>query len=307
MLTDEFLTQVFDPDTPLPASRLTSLSELEADEVERFRQRWQAQPADVRAEVIDKLSSLAEDNAETNFDAIFRLALADPTPELRIKGVDALWECSERWLLNQLLSMAEDDLDPEVRAAAASHLEKFVLMGLEEELRPSLVEKIDTTLRRILANQREDVFVRRRAIEALSPSEDDDINDIIREAYHSIEPDLKLGAIYAMGQHCDPQWLPVLLTELKSTNPEARYEAARACGALEDERAVPALIELSRTSGPDPDIQEAAITALGQIGGAQAKKALQDHLNQGSARMKEAARAALEELQFGEDPLGGLH
>ena len=76
--------------------------------------------------------------------------------------------------------------------------------------------------------------MRRRALEALSPSDEDDINDMIRESYHGIDPDMKLGALYAMGQHCDAQWLPVLLTELKSPNPAARYEAARAAAAILD-------------------------------------------------------------------------
>lgn len=302
MLTDAFLDQVFDPHATLNLE-LVGLSNLSDEEAERFRQRWVGQPADLRAGIIDRLATLAEDNTEMNFDAVFRIALDDPEPELRVKGIDALWECDDRWLLNALVRLAEEDLDPEVRATAAGHLEKFVLLGAQEEIRPSLLEKVESTLRRILANPREDAPVRRRALEALSPSGDADINDLIREAYHSHDRELRLGAIYAMGQHYDAAWLPVLLTELKSADPEARYEAARACGALEDERAVPALVDLAR--GGDPDVQEAAILSLGQIGGREAKQALRAHLQSESPRVKEAAEAALEELAFGEDPLSG--
>jgi HEAT repeat protein len=304
MLSDDFLNQVFDPEQSLTL-KLVSLSKLSEEEVERFGSRWERQPADVRASLLDRLTTLAEDNPETNFDAIFRRALADGEPELRVKAIDALWECRERWLLHALVGLAEDDLEPEVRAAAAGHLERFVILGAQEELRPSLLEKVESALRRILSNPREDSPVRRRALEALSSGEGDDVDDLIRDAYHSRDHEMKLGAIYAMGQHYDSAWLPALLAELKSPDAETRYEAARACGALEDSRAVPGLAELIK--GPDVDIQEAAITSLGQIGGADAKRLLSACLASGSTRVQDAAKAALEELAFGEDPMtGGL-
>lgn len=303
MLTDAFIDQVFDPVATLNL-KLISLSDLGEEEVERWQAKWTQQPADVRGSIIDRLVTLTEDNTEINFDAIFRVALSDPEPELRIKALDALWECNERWLLNALVDFAEEDLEPEVRATAAGHLERFVLLGVQDELRPSLLEKVESTLRRILANEREDAPVRRRALEALSPGDEDDINDLIRDAYHSRDHDMKLGALYAMGQHYDTQWLPALLAELKSPDPEVRYEAARACGALEDERAIPALVELAKTG--DSDVQEAAITSLGQIGGREAKRVLTEYSKSSTPRVKEAAQAALEELAFGEDPLSGM-
>ncbi len=301
MLTDEFLDQVFDQHTAIPNAKLVSLSELAEPEAEKLRLRWTAQPMDIRANLVDRLFTIAEDNPETNFDAIFRIALDDAAPELRVKGIESLWECNERWLLNTLTALAEDDLEPEVRATACTHLERFTLAGAQGELRPSLVEKVEGTLRRIFDNPREDSPVRRRALEGLGPSADEGVNDRIRTAYHSADHELKLGALYAMGQHYDSQWLPVLLTELKSADPAVRFEAARACGGLEDERAIPALAEMVR--GGDPEVQEAAITSFGQIGGATAKRLLQDILNNGNTRMKEAAKAALEELAFGEDPM----
>lgn len=303
MLTDAFIDQVFDPVATLNL-KLISLSDLADEEVERWHTHWSLQPADIRGSIIDRLETLTEDNTEINFDAIYRVAIGDPEPELRIKAIDALWECNERWLLNTLVDLAEDDLEAEVRATAAGHLERFVLLGLQEELRPSLLEKVESTLRRILANEREDSPVRRRALEALSPGDDDDVNDLIRDAYHSRDHDLRLGAIYAMGQHYDTQWLPALLAELKNPDPEIRYEAARACGALEDDRALPALIELTKSM--DSDVQEAAITSLGQIGGREAKRVLTECLTSTTPRVKEAAKAALEELAFGEDPLSGM-
>ncbi|MFA5079329.1 MAG: HEAT repeat domain-containing protein, partial [Dehalococcoidia bacterium] len=80
-----------------------------------------------------------------------------------------------------------------------------------------------------------------------------------------------------------------------------RYEAARACGELEDEATVPGLLNLLNDT--DHEVQEAAIAALGKIGGQEAKNALSRLKNSPENRIKEAAMAALTELEICQDPL----
>lgn len=302
MAIQEYLNELFDPQHPISVSKLLNLSGLSDTEAVIFRGYWEQAPGDIREALLDQLETITEDNAEADFTSVYRVALDDSAPPLRVKAIEGMWECQERWFLNRLISIAEEDAEEEVRAAASAALGKFVLMGVYDELRPQLTEKVETALKRIIAKEQEAVTVRRRAIEALSPSNDASVNDIIRTSYHGDVPELKLSAVYAMGQHCDPGWLPVLLTELK--NPEAvmRFEAARACGELEDERAVPGLIEL--TTEDDSQVQEAAIEALGHIGGEEAQRALRRCLSYPDPRVREAAKAALEDLAFGEDPLG---
>lgn len=301
MTSEQPLQSLFDPETPLTASNLLSFSAMSEEEAAHFRTRWEGGPEGRRRELIDLFATIAEDNPEADFETVFRIALDDTQPDIRIHAIEGLWECRERWFLNRLVALAEQDEYVPVRAAATSALEKFVMLGVFEELRASLAQRVEEALKRIIDNQQEPVEVRRKAIEALSPSLDASVNDIIRDAYYSSTPELKLSALYAMGQHCDDGWLPVLLTELKNRDPAVRFEAARACGELGDDRAVPALEEL--TKEVDSQVQEAAIEALGRIGGDQARRALRRCLNQGDARVREAARAALEELTFGEDPL----
>jgi HEAT repeat protein len=68
-----------------------------------------------------------------------------------------------------------------------------------------------------------------------------------------------------------------------------RYEAALACGELMLREAVPALIPL--LDDADRQVQDAAIWALGQIGGSQAKQALLETYQESD----ESTRAALDE------------
>lgn len=301
MPTNEYLSELFNPELPISSSKLLSLSGLSDTEAVVFRGYWEGGTLARRKGLIDLLTAIAEDNAEVDFNPVFRVALDDAEPEVRAKSIDSLWECQERWFLNRLVTTSEGDPVAEVRAAAASALGKFVLLGVFEELRPPLLERVEGVLKRIIAKEDEAVAVRRRAIEALGPSADPSVNDIIRKAYHSDVSQLKLSAVHAMGQHCDEGWLPVLLTELKNSDPAMRFAAARACGELEDDRAVPGLIELTQES--DSQVQEAAIVALGHIGGEEAQRALRRCLAKPDPRIREAARAALEEIALGEDPL----
>ena len=56
----------------------------------------------------------------------------------------------------------------------------------------------------------------------------------------------------------------------------------------------------------DAEVQEAAIAALGEIGGGEARSALAEIDDHPEPRLREAVAAALEEIGFNGDPLG-LH
>jgi len=106
-----------------------------------------------------------------------------------------------------------------------------------------------------------------------------------------------------MGRSADLAWFPVILDEMESDDAEMRFEATMAAGSLGDERAIAKLSELSLDS--DAEVQEAAITALGQIGGSAAREVLLNIASEQShPRVLEAVRDALAEADFIEDPLG---
>jgi HEAT repeat protein len=105
-----------------------------------------------------------------------------------------------------------------------------------------------------------------------------------------------------MGRSADTYWLPTVLNELQSDDPEVRYEAAAAAGMIEDEEAVSDLIAM--VDDEDSDVREQVLMALGAIGGEEAIEALRELANSPDERTREAAMQALEEAEFGDDPLG---
>src|SRR5258708_15932580 len=104
-----------------------------------------------------------------------------------------------------------------------------------------------------------------------------------------------------MGGPANDRWLPDVLRELESDDPEMRFEAARAAGSLESPRAVVPLITI--LDDPDSEVRLAAIGALGEIGGDVARKALEQCARGKDTAMREAADAAFGGADLVGDPL----
>ncbi len=292
MSLEGYLEELSDPEKPVIHSKLLNLSSLNKEEIEEFSQSWSEIETKRRRQVTRDLLDVAEDNVESDFEAVFRYCLNDPDQEVKIAAIDGLWECNSRWLMERLLSLQDSDPSLSVRIAATSALERFCLMAEFGDLRPEDAAKLQDKLFGLFGREEEDVSLRRRALEAASPFSTPKVNDLIRQAYHAEDQELKIGAIYAIGRHRDTDWLPVLLTELKNSDAAIRYEAAKACGELEDDRSVRHISNL--LSDEDPLVQQAAIQALGFIGGREAKNILQRCLSSEEPGIKEAAEAALE-------------
>jgi HEAT repeat protein len=115
---------------------------------------------------------------------------------------------------------------------------------------------------------------------------------------------MRVSAIFAMGRSADARWAPQVKQELFSPNSEMRYEAARACGELQLSDTVTELRELAEDV--DPEVQEAALWALGQIGGDKARQILERYCASDSEAIRTAAEAALDELEFLHGDLSSL-
>jgi HEAT repeat protein len=106
---------------------------------------------------------------------------------------------------------------------------------------------------------------------------------------------MQVSAIFAMGRSADKIWGPQVCAELRSLAPEIRFEAARAAGELELAEAVTDLVEL--TQDIDPQVGEAAIWSLSQVGGDQARQALVELLEAEDAD-EDFIQEALDNLDF---------
>ena len=233
---------------------------------------WAALDEDVRRRVLMALNEAAETNFEFNFWTLGRYALADESAPVRVQAIELLWEDASTEVLETLLRMVQGDESAEVRAAAAIGLGTYVLLGEMGEISSELAERTQDALFEVLADTREDVEVRRRALEAVSNSSHESVDDAIQEAYASDEHRFQVSAVFAMGKSADDRWSPTVLEELENDDREMRFEAARAAGELMLEEAVPVLTELVYEE--DIELRDAAVWSLGEIGGREAMRVL---------------------------------
>ena len=296
------MAELKDPSRPLLASRLGLLSALSPEESSTFQKIWPQVQVSRRRQVLRRLLELAEDNVEMDFDAVFISALRDDDSDVRALAVQGLWEHEGREVIAPLVEMLRKDPSATVRAAAAITLGSFVLRAEFERLSTVDTRRIEEALRAAVDDPEESPDVRGRALESIGALSASWVRGRIDKAYHGGDWRLRVSAVHAMGRNCDPHWLPALTEELASDAPEMRFEAATACASCCGESAVPFLKPLLEDT--DAEVQEAAISALGEIGGVEARRALEEMGDHPEPRVREAIAAALEELEFNEDPLG---
>lgn len=281
---------------PVSVAGLYALSDIDHPEVDRVRSAWAAMPADRRRTAMRHLVEITEDNFEVDFGAIYRLGLNDLDPGVRAAAIEGLWEDDNAALIPPLLKLLADPVET-VRAAAAAALGRFVYAGELEDIPACKVAPVIAALKATYNNAAEAIGVRRRALEALGFLGFEEVGSLIRQGYQHTDRPLRLSAVFAMGRSADDEhWGEVVVRELDSSDPEMRFEAARACGELEYVPAVRRLSEL--LDDVDEDVQEAAVWSLGQLGGDKARQLLQAVLNSDAEHLYDTAEAALDELEF---------
>jgi HEAT repeat protein len=281
----------------VPAQALLyCLSNLEAEDVERVREVWLQWPVALRRRLSARLMELAEADFTLDFGQFFRLGLEDVDAEVRTIAIEGLWEDQDVRLVPRLVTILQEDEAVGVRAAAATSLGRFILLGELEKIRPKPRAAAYQALLAACQAPDEHMEVRRRAMESLAYVGDEVVVETILEAFASPEENLRVSAVFSMGRSADARWSRHVQQELFSPNPEMRYEAALACGELQLSEAVSSLEELAEDV--DAEVQGAVLWALGQIGGDQAREILIGYCSAESEATQVAAEAALEELEF---------
>ena len=286
-------------DIPDNAS-LSGLTGLNQDQMKLFREVWNELNSDRRSSIISRLSELAEDNLELNYDSIFGYCLSDPDENIRSMAIEGLWENEDTSLIDPLIKLLEEDESDKVQTAAAIALGKYAVLAELGKLHDANTEKLLEALLGAIDDSNKSIEVTRRVLESAAPLSMPDVKEAIKMV-ESKEKEVK-SAIYSMGKSYDSSWLPILLKEMENDDPEIRYEAAGACGELEDERAVPTLIKLANRDD-DIDVQMAAIQSLGKIGSLSARECLKLCLESQHDAVKEAAEEALQNIDASDDPL----
>jgi HEAT repeat protein len=188
-----------------------------------------------------------------------------------------------------------------VREAAATSLSRFALQAEMGDLQPRLEALVWETLWTTVHDEEENLHVRRRALESLAYFDRPGVREAIRWAYEHEDSDLRASAVFSMGRSADDEWSSTVIDELSSMDAAMRYEAARACGALQVAGAVARLGRM--TADTDAEVKLAAVWALGQIGGPESRRVLEICAEMGDEALQDAARAALEEIEYMEEDI----
>jgi hypothetical protein len=298
---EEAMLRLEDERVVLSSFVLYALSGPSAEEIRIFRRQWPTLPVERRRKIIAALTESAEANFELDFNALFRVTMGDDDEHVRTASIDGLWEDEGVTLIAPLVHLVRKDGAASSRAAAAASLGRFVLLGELEELDERYVQLVHGALLEAIADGNELLEVRRRAVESIAYWDEPRVRDIIAAAYQETDESMRISAVFAMGRSADPDWSETVRGELHSSNPAMRYEAARACGELGAKAAVPELIAL--VSDPDREVQFAAVGALGQIGGRQARRVLERCARSADEAMRLTAEDALAELHLGQQSL----
>lgn len=285
---------------PISQTQLDALSVLEGADLDRFREAFAALPADARARLVRGLRGAAEQRLRLDYSAVNRLAIEDEDPKVRLAGVECALEDRSPALFETLLELVRSDPSYDVRAAAAEDLARFTLLAELDDLDPDSTGRLREVLLELVADGSQAPKVRTGALAALGYFSDVLIAERLAAAF--TDPTLRIGAVRGMGRSADPRWTDRLMPVLGSEDPALRREAAVALGEIEDERAVTPLGEL--VDDPELEVRLAVIQALGHIGGDDAREVLLYLAEAAEDDIRQAAEAALEELEAAEgDPM----
>jgi HEAT repeat protein len=300
----QILESVLDLKKPFPATHLHRFSDLSGNDLAQFKNVWPKVDPDRRLSLLEDLEEAAETDTMVSFDEVAKICLMDSDARVRASALRLLWECEDARLIPTFLNMLEKDVEPIVRASAATALGLFVYKGELEEIPAVMLKKVEDSL--LKTEQSADLpLVRRRALESLGYSGREEVVGLIEQAYRSPEGEWQASALFAMGRSADVRWEKKVLERLDALETEVRLEAIRAAGQLELESARHVLIEmLQEYQELDEEIRMAAAWSLSQIGGNNVREVLERLVENVEDDEADYMELALENLQFTEDVPG---
>jgi HEAT repeat protein len=295
---NEVIDALLDDAITFPPRFLYRFSGLEGLDLEQLADTWPQVDPLRRQRLLEDLEILADKTTHLDFDQVFQLGLKEDSPHARRVAVRGLWESESSAVARQLLRMLVSDDAAEVRAQAARGLGKFVYLGEVGDLDPGLFQQITRRLIVVTeSSQPEDI--RQGALESLGFSNLPQLDALIESALAQEKEDWHISGLIAAGRTANDQWLPQIIADLNHDSLPIRLEAVQAAGLLAAQPAVSHLLQL--IDDPETEVRKAAIWALSEIGGLDARAAI-EALARNTIEEDEAEflEEALENLDYNE-------
>jgi HEAT repeat protein len=291
---------LLDNGTPFSASYLHRFSDISPTDLAILLKAWPQILNRRKNTLLEDLEELAEADTLTNFDDLARPLLKDSDPQVRIRAIRLLWENEDPKLVPIFLKILNEDVETEVRAAAANALGLFVYQGELEKIPPQLHHQIEDDLLKAATSAKE-TLVRRRALESLGYSGREEAVPLIEAAYHEKKPEWVVSALFAMGHSCDERWKKQVLSKLHAPDEDIRSEAIHAAGELELASARTILLDMLEDE-EDLELRREIIWALSKIGGEGVRERLDEILEAGTDDNEaDFIEEAMENLTLTED------
>ncbi len=295
---NEVVDALLDSTTTFPAKYLPRLSGLEGLELEQLAEVWPEILPLRRQRLLEDMELLTDDSFIVNFDEVFKLGLEDENPEVKKTAIRGLWESDEPSVAIAFLEILQSDPNSDVCAQAARGLGKFIYLGELAEIDQKLAEQINQILIKAATGDEPEI-VRLYAVESLGFSSRPEATTVIEEAYNKQKEDWLVSALIAMGRSANNQWIPQIIENLSHEEPQIRMEAAQSAGLLGSQQAVPHLLQL--IDDPEVEVKLAAIWALSEVGGMDARAALEGLLKKSQDENEiDFLEDALENIDFNE-------
>jgi HEAT repeat protein len=298
---EQVVTELLDESRPFSPSHLRAFSDMDIPSLEILKQSWPAISVNRKIALLEDLEELMEADTLVSCDALATFAMEDGEPRVRSQAIHLLWDCEDPRLIPIFMDILENDPVEMVRAAAASALGKFILLGELEEI-PR--EKSDPVVAKLLEviQRKPEGEIQRKALESLGYSCEDVIPQLITEAMQKDDPQWTASALFAMGRSLDNRWDKIVLEHINHPDLSIQIEAIRAAGELELSAANELLFDLLDDENGDSELLYHIYWALSKIGGKGVRERLEQELEETvDEYLMDVLDMALENLDFTED------
>ena len=296
------LDHLLDSKKDIPQSHLRFYSDLDPKSLRLFLDVWPRVQPDRKLVLLDQLLSHLDSDSIFSYEEIGKALLDDPDGEVRTRAIRLLVESDDPKLADKLIDIFLHDTELAPRLEAVQLLGEFILLGELDKVNQSLQRRMEDALIGLVRSEEESVL-RKRALESLSFSSRPEIAALIESAFERVDPAWIASALRAMGRSQDNErWADNVVSMLLDEDPIIKFAAIEAAGQLVIEEAVPILLQILDDEEEPEDVATAAIWALSQIGGDDARTYLIALIDQTEDEdLVEFLEDALENLNFTEE------
>ena len=285
----------------IPHSHLKFYSDLDPKSIKLFLDVWTRVEPTRKLVLLDQLLSYLDSDTIVSYEEIGRVLLDDPDAGVRTRAIRLLVESDDPKLADKLIDIFLHDAEFAPRLEAVQLLGEFILLGELDKVNQSLQRRMEDALIGLVRSE-EDSTLRKRALESLSFSSRPEIAALIESAFERIDPAWIASALRAMGRSHDERWKENVVSMLLDEDPIIKFAAIEAAGQLIIEEVVPILLQILDDEEEPEDVATAAIWALSQIGGDDARTYLVALIDQTEDEdLVEFLEDALENLNFTEE------